>query len=162
MTDAPGWSAGVYDGKIRIPVGGIEQETPGLRKILYHEYTHAVVRAITPRCPSWLNEGLAQYFEGRDIDSRQRAALKRITQEGKLPPLSKMEGSFTGLGADQAAFTYLVSLSAVRYMIDSFGLYRVKYVLEELAAGADVNKALTTGLALSSDEFERGWKRALE
>ena len=53
VTDAPGWSGGVYDGKIRMPIGGIEKETPGLRRILYHEYTHAVVRDITKRCPTW-------------------------------------------------------------------------------------------------------------
>jgi hypothetical protein len=162
VTDAPGWSAGIYDGKIRIPVGGIEQETPGLRRILYHEYTHAVVRTLTPRCPTWLNEGLAQYFEGREVDSRQRGALRRTAREGRLPSLSSLEGSFTGLGADRAAHTYLVSLSAVRYMIDSFGLYRVRYVLDELAAGADSGKALAAGLALSSEEFERGWRRSLE
>ena len=162
VTDAPGWSAGVYDGKIRIPAGGIEQETPGLRRLLYHEYTHAVVRSLAPRCPTWLNEGLAQYFEGRDIDARQRTALKRVAGEGKLPPLSKLEGSFMGLRDEQAAYTYLVSLSAVRYMIDSFGLYRVRSVLDELAAGADASKALAAGIALSSEEFERGWKKSLE
>lgn len=162
VTDAPGWSAGVYDGKIRIPTGGIEQETPGLRRILYHEYTHAVVRSLTPRCPTWLNEGLAQYFEGRDIDFRQRATLKRIAREGKMPPLSKLEGSFMGLSSGQAATAYLVSLSAVRYMVDSFGIYRVRAVLDELAAGADASKALATGIALSSEEFERGWKKSLE
>jgi Tfp pilus assembly protein PilF len=162
VTDAPGWSAGVYDGKIRIPAGGIEQETPGLRRLLYHEYTHAVVRSLAPRCPTWLNEGLAQYFEGRDIDARQRTALKRVAGEGKLPPLLKLEGSFMGLRDEQAAYTYLVSLSAVRYMIDSFGLYRVRSVLDELAAGADASKALAAGIALSSEEFERGWKKSLE
>src|SRR5512147_638152 len=162
VTDAPGWSAGIYDGKIRIPVGGIEKETPGLRRILYHEYTHAVVRTLTPRCPTWLNEGLAQYFEGREVDSRQWNALRRTALEDKLPSLRSLEGPFTGLGADRAAYTYLVSLSAVRYMIDSFGLYRVRYVLDELASGADAGKALAAGLALSSEEFERGWKRSLE
>jgi hypothetical protein len=62
----------------------------------------------------------------------------------------------------QAAYTYLVSLSAVRYMIDSFGVYRVRSVLDELAAGADASKALAAGIALSSEEFERGWKKSLE
>ena len=162
VTDAPGWSGGVYDGKIRIPIGGIEQETPGLRKLLYHEYTHAVVRAITPRCPTWLNEGLAQYFEGREIDTRQKEVLRQIAQSGKLPSLSNMEGSFTGLDGNQAIFTYLVSLSSVRYMIDSFGIYRVKNVLDELAAGADTGKAISSGIMLSYEEFQRGWKRSLE
>jgi hypothetical protein len=162
VTDAPGWSGGIYDGKIRIPIGGIEQTTPGLRRTLYHEYTHAVVRAITPRVPTWLNEGLAQYFEGREIDVRQKEMMRRIAQEGKLPPLSNLEGSFMGLGGDQAVFAYLFSLSSVRYMIDSFGMYRVKGVLEELAAGADTGKAISNSIALSYEEFDNSWKRSLE
>src|SRR5574337_324802 len=155
VTDAPGWSTGVYDGKIRIPVGGIEQETPGLRKLLYHEYTHAVVRAITPRCPTWLNEGLAQYFEGREIDAYQKDVLRKTAQGGKLPSLATLEGPFTGLGSGQAAYAYLFSLSAVRYIIDSFGMYRVKSVLEELAAGADTGKAISSAVMISRSEERR-------
>jgi tetratricopeptide (TPR) repeat protein len=162
VTDAPGWSGGIFDGKIRLPIGGIEQETPGLRRILFHEYTHAVVRAITPRCPTWLNEGLAQYFEGRQIDSRQQEMLKKLAQAGKLPSLTNLEGSFMGLGGGQAQSAYLLSLSSVRYMIDSFGMYRLKDVLDELAKGADTNKALAGGIQLSYEEFERGWKKTLE
>jgi tetratricopeptide (TPR) repeat protein len=162
VTDAPGWSGGLYDGKIRIPIGGIEQETPGLRRILYHEYTHAVVRAITPRCPTWLNEGLAQYFERKEVDAGQQSMLKRIAQAGKLPPLSNLEGSFMGLSGGQAMYAYLFSLSSVRYMIDTFGMYRVKSVLDELAKGADTGKAISSGIMLSYEEFERGWKRSLE
>ncbi len=162
VTDAPGWSGGIYDGKIRIPIGGIEQETPGLRKLLYHEYAHAVVRSITARCPTWLNEGLAQYFEGDEIDSRKQEALRRIAQAGKLPSLVDIEGSFMGLGNTQATYAYLFSLSSVRYMVDSFGMYRVKTVLEELGKGADTGKAVSSGIMISYEEFERGWKRSLE
>ncbi len=162
VTDAPGWSSGLYDGKIRIPIGGIEQETPGLRKLLYHEYTHAVVRSISPRCPTWLNEGLAQYFEGRQIDSWQREALQKIVQAGKLPSLTNLEGSFMGLGSGQAQQAYVISLSAVRYMIDTFGMYRARGVLDELAKGADTGTSLSKGIMLSYEEFERGWKRSLE
>ncbi len=162
VTDAPGWSNGLYDGKIRIPIGGIEKETPELRRILFHEYTHVVVRAITPRCPTWLNEGLAQYFEGRQLDSRQREMLKKIAQNGRLPSLRSLEGSFLGLGIDQAQFAYLFSLSSVRFMVDSFGMYRVKCTLDELAKGADTGKAISSGIMLSYEEFELGWKRSFE
>jgi tetratricopeptide (TPR) repeat protein len=162
VTDAPGWSSGIYDGKIRIPIGGIEQKTQGLRRTLYHEYTHAVVRAIAPRAPTWLNEGLAQYFEGKEIDARQKELLRRIAQAGKLPPLSNLEGSFMGLGGEQAVFAYLLSLSSVRYMIDSFGMYRVKSILEELAAGVDTGKAISNSIMLSYEEFDSNWKRSLE
>ncbi len=162
VTDAPGWSGGVYDGKIRIPIGGIEKETPGLRRILFHEYAHSVVHAITPRCPTWLNEGLAQYFEGREIDAQQDSALKQLARAGKLPSLTGLERAFNGLGFQQAAFAYLFSLSAVRYMVDSFGMYRAKAVLENLSAGEDMGRAIDSGISLSYEEFERGWKRSLE
>lgn len=162
VTDAPGWSGGIYDGKIRIPVGGIEQETPGLRRILYHEYTHAVVRAITPRCPTWLNEGLAQYFEGRQLDPRQKNTLRRMAQEGKLPQLSSLEGSFMGMDTAHAGQAYALSLSAVRYIVESAGMYRIRYVLDELASGANASKALGNGLTLSPEELERGWRQSLE
>jgi tetratricopeptide (TPR) repeat protein len=162
VTDAPGWSKGIFDGKIRIPIGGIEQETPGLRRILYHEYAHAVVREIAPRCATWLNEGLAQYFEGREIDVRQHALLRQIAQAGKLPSLSSLEGSFLGLDFNQASYAYLYSLSSVRYMIDSFGLYRVKAVLDELDRGTGLSSAISNGLMISYEAFERGWKQSLE
>lgn len=162
VTDAPGWSGAVFDGKIRLPIGGIEQETPGLRRVLYHEYAHAAVRAITPRCPTWLNEGLAQYLEGRELTSHQQSALRKIAEAGTLPRLAHLEGSFMGLGAGQAGYAYLFSLSSVRHMIDTYGMYRVKSLLQELATGADTNKALSNSIMLSYDEFERGWKRSLE
>jgi tetratricopeptide (TPR) repeat protein len=162
VTDAPGWSGALFDGKIRIPIGGIEQETPGLRRMLYHEYTHAVVRAITPRCPTWLNEGLAQYFEGRDLDAHQKVMLGKLARSGKLPSLSNLEGSFMGLGKNEAVYAYMISLSVVRYLVNDFGLFRVKSVLDELAAGADTGKAISNGFLRSYDEIERGWKRSLE
>jgi tetratricopeptide (TPR) repeat protein len=162
VTDAPGWSGGLYDGKIRIPIGGIEQESPGLRNLLFHEYTHAVVRSITPRCPTWLNEGLAQYFEGREIGPNQQEILKRLARAGRLPSLVNLEGSFMGLNHEQAMYAYLFSLSSVRYMIDSFGMYRVKAVLDEFGTGADTGKAVSNGIALPYEDFERGWKQSLE
>lgn len=162
VTDAPGWSGGVYDGKIRIPIGGIEKETPGLRRLLLHEYTHAVVRSLSQRCPTWLNEGLAQYFEGRTIEPVQRDALRKIAQTGKLPSLTGLEGSFTGLNDNQAMFAYIFSLSAVRYLVENFGMYRVRNILEELAAGGDTGRAIDRAISISYEEFDRGWKRSLE
>lgn len=162
VTDAPGWSGAIYDGKIRLPIGGIDQETPGLRRLLYHEYTHAVVRAITPRCPTWLNEGLAQYFEGTQIDSRQQDMLKQLALAGKLPALKNLDGSFTGLGSGQAQLAYLFSLSIVRYTVDAFGMYRVRGMLDEFSRGADSDKAISNTITMSSEEFQNGWKRSLE
>ena len=162
VTDAPGWSGGIYDGKIRLPIGGIEKETPGLRRLLFHEYSHAVVRAITARCPTWLNEGLAQHLEGLQVEAHQKDSIRKIAKAGKIPPLSSLEGSFTGLNADQARLAYLFSLSSVRYLIDNFGMYRVKTILEEMGTGADIGKAIDSVISLPYEDVERGWKASLE
>ena len=162
VTDAPGWSGGIYDGKIRIPVGGIEQETPGLRRLLTHEYTHAVVRAITRRVPTWLNEGLAQHFEGREVGAHQRELLRKLAESGRMPLLRDMEGSFMGLSGTQASLAYLISLSAVNHMVERYGMYRVKMVLDDLSSGVDAGRAINNALLITPEEFERGWKRSLE
>lgn len=162
VTDAPGWSGGIYDGKIRIPVGGIDKESAGLRKLLFHEYTHAVMKSLAPRCPTWLNEGLAQYFEGRETSTPQRDLIRKAIQSGKIPSLAQLEGSFTSLNSSQAMVAYTLSLSSVRYMIDTFGLYRVRIILDELGTGLELGKAIDRGIQISYEDFERGWKRSLE
>jgi hypothetical protein len=162
VTNAPAWSGALYDGKIRIPIGGIDRETPALRALLFHEYSHAVVRAITPRVPAWLNEGLAQHFEGRTPDSRADEMLRQVQNAGRLPSLRDLEGSFLGLSGAEAGYAYLISLSAVSHLIGQYGMYRIKTVLEELGTGSDTGQALQSALLLSYDDFERGWKRSLE
>ena len=68
---APDWSGGVYDGKIRLPVGGVKKINPRIRGILFHEYTHVVVRELTRgNCPTWLNEGLAVLEERKEFSPR--------------------------------------------------------------------------------------------
>jgi len=67
-----------------------------------------------------------------------------------------------GLDSNQASYAYLYSLSSVRHMIDSFGFYSPKAVLDELAGGAGMSSAVSSGLMISYEEFERGWRRSLE
>src|SRR5437867_771431 len=67
ITGAPEWSAGGFDGQIRMPVRGATQNLAEFDRILTHELTHAMLKTIASRnLPAWLNEGLAMYFEGRD------------------------------------------------------------------------------------------------
>ena len=94
-------------------------------------------------------------------------ADKRDCSSGLPRPASFLLSSTSrarlwALGNTQAVYAYLFSLSSVRYMVDSFGMYRVKTVLEELGKGADTGKAISSGIMISYEEFERGWKRSLE
>jgi hypothetical protein len=67
-----------------------------------------------------------------------------------------------GLDNDKATNAYLFSLSAVHYMADSYGMYRIRSVLDELATGATISTAVSNGEKMPYEEFERGWKRSLE
>ncbi|HWP85045.1 MAG TPA: hypothetical protein VNN17_07640, partial [Terriglobia bacterium] len=69
ITRAPGWAGAVNDGKIRIPVQGLTGLTAELSQVLKHELTHSFIFQITDaRCPTWFNEGLAQFLAGESLD----------------------------------------------------------------------------------------------
>jgi len=156
ITRSPSWAGAIYDGRIKIPAGGITEKTSELEKVVFHEYTHAVVRdASKGRAPVWLNEGIAQYEEGRSSAEYSRL-LSDVAGTGKVR-LRALEGSFMGLKSDQAQIAYLLSLSATEYIIREFGLFSVRNILENLGKGMDMDEAISTALGLSYADLERSW-----
>ena len=153
----PGWSGAVFDGRIRLGIGGVTYATPALRMVLYHEYTHALVRDITPRCPAWINEGLAQYFEGRRTSPELRS-----DKPHKGPILANLEFPFGNLSGQQARLAYAISLSAVESMIDRYGMFKVRNLLQELAMGSDTAAAIDNALGTSYEQFEKDWRKSIE
>jgi tetratricopeptide (TPR) repeat protein len=112
ITKAPDWADGVYDGRIRIPAAGAGGALPSFERVLIHELAHAMIANAAPRgVPAWLHEGLAQYLEGEDPQAA-RGRLKAMGS-GRMIPLSRLEGSFSRLGAAQAVVAYDQSLVAV-------------------------------------------------
>jgi tetratricopeptide (TPR) repeat protein len=110
ITQAPEWSGGLYDGRIRIPAAGAAQSPQLFERVLVHELTHAMIAGIAPRgIPMWLHEGLAQYFEGDD----PAAALRRLKAVGQVVPLRYLESGFGRLTSVQALVAYDESLVVV-------------------------------------------------
>ena len=110
ITRAPAWSSGLYDGRIRIPVAGAARTPSLLDVVLTHELAHAMIVSIAPKgVPTWLHEGLAQYFSGAD----PKAARRRLAVSGAIIPLEHLERSFTGFGGADAVIAYDESLVAV-------------------------------------------------
>jgi len=52
LTDAPAGAAGSSTATIRLPIRHPSRNAGGLRRLLYHEYTHAVLRAMTRSIPT--------------------------------------------------------------------------------------------------------------
>jgi tetratricopeptide (TPR) repeat protein len=145
-THAPEWAGGLYDGKIRVPVKGVEGNEEILKKVLFHEYTHAVVHSITPVCPLWVNEGLAEYFS--------KKYPKRI---GQVVPLNLLERSFSWLGGGRVGIAYWESYSAVSFLIEKYSASNIKDFLYSLAKGNDINTAFSDAFYTSYNDFIASW-----
>src|SRR5262249_39761138 len=46
LTQMPAWSAGAFDGKIRVPVKGVSQNLEEFDRVLVHELTHAMIHGV--------------------------------------------------------------------------------------------------------------------
>ena len=164
VTAGPDWSGGLYDGKIRLPVGGAQELNDQLKSVLFHEYTHVVVQEITHgNCPTWLNEGLAE-LEGRKIYSHPLVDLERAAARGAFIPFAKMESGFTALSSKEAALSYQQSYSLVNFMVNSYGWPKVTEILLNLGSGMTSAAAIKKAMAdfgLDFDGVIEEWRRQM-
>jgi tetratricopeptide (TPR) repeat protein len=156
VTRAPSWAGAANDGRIRVPVQGLTSVSDQLSHVLMHELTHSFIRQKTQgRCPQWLDEGLAQWMEGRRSES---TALPLIAayEQGMHPPVKQMEGSWAAFSGQSANFAYAWSLASVESIIANSGMWGIERLLGELAAGSAVESALGTSLQTNYPDLERG------
>ncbi len=141
VTQAPSWSGAVFDGKLRIPINGLTSVTPELARVLKHELAHSFIRQLSGgRCPQWLNEGIAQAVEPKQIaHGRLLADLFRDQRE---IPLNALEGSFMQFSSTQATVAYEESLAAVQYISETYGMSDLQRILERLGQGSSTEAAL--------------------
>lgn len=133
VTRSPEWAGAVYDGKIRVPLGGVRHMTAPLKALLYHEYTHVVVRFLGKgRVPLWLNEGLAEVFGRRWHDP----ASGGVTRAGKGLPAKALDRPFTELPTELVPLAYQHSFERVDRLIEVCGWPALGELLRRLGGGA--------------------------
>lgn len=151
VTRSAEWVGGVYDGKIRVPLGGIDRIDPRAEAVLVHELTHAFVHSKTRgSCPRWLHEGLAQRFEGRHDSARNRREVLEILDG--IEPHSW----------DAERFSYPAALSLVVHLEKRRGLDGIIHVLDRLGEGDDVDTALRAVYAEDYPAVCRRWAAAVQ
>ncbi len=142
VTRAPSWSGAINDGKLRIPVSGVNNITPELARVLKHELTHSFVSQITSnRCPTWLNEGIAQMEEGKSSAANGHT-LAGMFAGGADIPYNTLEGSFMSFSGMEATVAYAESLAAAEYIRDTYGMGEIQHLLERLGQGSSTEAAL--------------------
>jgi tetratricopeptide (TPR) repeat protein len=145
ITHAPAWSGGIFDGKIRLPAGGMTRSGgPLLRRIVFHEFVHILVSVRSHgNCPVWLNEGLAEYFSGLANGAPNGGNGKWDTAV-----LRALEGSFMQIPSRLVGGAYETSRAAVAYIVSEKGGNSILHILDALAGGSDTKEALR-GVGLS-------------
>jgi predicted negative regulator of RcsB-dependent stress response len=146
ITRAPGWAGAINDGRIRVPVQGLDAVTPELSRVLKHELAHSFIAQKTRgRCPVWLQEGIAQWMEGGRSNGAA-ASLVAAAQQDALPSLASLEGSWLNLPGGSAALAYAWSLAAVEEIVESGGMSDLERLLDEIATVPSTDAALRATL----------------
>src|SRR5579863_5898436 len=142
ITRAPSWSGALNDGRLRVPVEGLTSMTNELARVLKHELTHSFVAQKTGgRCPVWLQEGIAQFMEGKRsrINSGALVAAYERHMDFSLP---SYETSWLNLPRDAASNAYAWSLAVVEMIVTVNGIDDLERILDRLAAGSSAEDAI--------------------
>ncbi len=162
VTRSPSWAGALYNGKIRIPVGGLTEKTDLLARVIRHEYTHALVHQLGHgRAPVWLNEGLAMLNEGGSESELLRQYREYVRRGGSVPSLRHFEGSFANMNDAQAQFAYAQSLAATDYLVKSYGMGAARRLIEQLGEGRLLPEAIRATLYVSYEDFDQAWAASL-
>jgi tetratricopeptide (TPR) repeat protein len=155
ITRAPGWAGALNDGRLRIPIRGLTSITDELSRVLMHELTHSfVVQKTLGRCPTWLNEGLAQYMEGRRSETSARFLIASYDQHSYIP-LPHLEGSWSRFPAPAAAFAYAWALAATESIIADSGMYGLERFFDHFSNDTSVEPALREAFQANYGDVER-------
>ena len=142
ITRAPGWVGALNDGRIRVPVQGLTGMDPELSRVLRHELTHSFIQQKTHgRAPTWIQEGLAQWMEGKRSEENA-VVLIEVYEDGQAAPLGRLEGTWMGLSEDVARYAYAWSLANVEYIVEKQGMSDVERILDRIAVGSETEAAL--------------------
>ncbi len=104
----------------------LDQDVPGAYQVVYHEYVHSLLHTNFRWLPTWLDEGLAEYygntrFENKKIYVGAPSLRVRHLQNRKLIPLDTLfivnpYAYFRG-NEDQIATFYAESWALVHYLV---------------------------------------------
>lgn len=142
ITRAPGWVGALNDGRIRVPVQGLTDVTADLSRVLKHELTHTFVREKTlGRAPVWIQEGLAQWMEGKRSNESATLLIQLYDQKHAWP-LGQLEGSWMKLRGDQVEYAYAWALANIEYLIEVDGLVDLERILDRITQGSSTEAAL--------------------
>lgn len=126
--------------------------TASWEAILWHEFCHVVTLTLTKnKMPRWLSEGISVFEErqargnwGEQMKPRYRAMI--LGED--LTPVSQLSGAFLRPKTPaHLGFAYYESSLVVEWLVERWGIEKMKRVLSDLAKGKEINATLAAHFA---------------
>ena len=130
--------------------------------VVPHELTHVVFDDITRNPyhdpPRWLNEGIAVYVS-QGFDTSDRQSVAQAAADGSLMPLVAIRGEFP---TSQQGFylAYAESVSAVDYLIRTYGQADLVKLVKAFGTGASDDAAFKTAIGVDTSAFDTAWQKS--
>lgn len=161
--EIPEWGAGVAIPSRRIavlplfdsPAGGLGSRD----RTALHEWAHLGLHEYLDglRIPRWFDEGYAQRVEGGwNVERAWR--LRLALAGGGAPPLDSLTLDWPR-GATEAELAYLLSGSAVQYLVQGSGERGLDVLLPRWRETGDFEEAFRRTFGYTSGTFESNWLR---
>lgn len=115
--------------------------------VLWHEFCHVITLQMTKnKMPRWLSEGISVHEErlanpawGMRIDPKYREML--LGED--LVPVGRLSAAFLAPKSPRhLQFAYLQSSLVVDYIVEKFGVAKLRAILLDLRNGVEINSAL--------------------
>lgn len=162
---APEWSAGVAlprAGIIILPLHNLARSSPREReRVLRHELAHvALHRTLDHRpIPRWFDEGYARWAGGHwDRGAAWELRLAFALRRG--PALDSLALGWPA-GSLDAGAAYLLSASAVAFLVERSGEYGLQRFLERWSEGGTMEAAFRETYGMTIGQFEGHWRRTV-
>jgi hypothetical protein len=158
------WTGGMAFPDYNIFIMGISgSDSTWDQNTVIHELTHILIGHFTFTCigtvPTWLNEGLAMFSEGK-LDSNMQAQLDQAIKSDSLITVRSLNGGFSEL-TDKANLSYGQSQSIVSFLIEKYGQETITQLLSALRDAKPIDDALIEVYGFDTDGLEDAWRQSV-
>lgn len=149
--------AGIFDGRLRMPLADLRSLDPRLIAIVTHELAHALLDAATAgRAPRWFQEGLAQHVEMGTVLVNP---LPELEASGRALALPALEPILDGFAEPQLVeLAYAEAAWAVAYVEQRFGVAGIRGLVRSFAGGATTAEAIERLAGSDLATFDRAFR----
>lgn len=153
-TAAPSWSSALYvDGDILVPLKIDLAKGRHLENCICHEMVHVAIKQLgAGKAAGWIDEGLAQVFEGTP-DSRLIKATQEYISNNGVIGFDQLRTGFTGFTRQKAVAAYGQSLVSVQSLANNYGWQAIRGYLDYLRNGVEHENAFEIAFGLTEKQF---------